>query len=141
MIQFNTRDINMLKIQELSKLCELKSKLNYRFFGLKTHDEHGDQNSLIHFLYYEYSLNDKQCERIELVRNLLTNNRLSVTADSFVDDGNCMRIGLRRDLRDNIEVASKFCKTIVYGIEGILKFKETDSLMLNIPIEFVTENI
>lgn len=122
-INFNMKDDNMEAIARLTKLCNLETKNEYRIYGLAQ-----DGNPPLLFSAQESIVNAEQEKA--MTGFLATNGIDSAMEDRDTNDKK-VYIGLRRDVRNNLELASNLIQTFVYYLEN----------RLELPADFKIENV
>lgn len=110
-INYNQKDENVKQIEKSNKLNDFKLKYNYRVYGLK---QAGNPPVLI-----------------ELVRGVsLDETKLRNAAQFFINKGiraeyrlinegkHHVYLGIRRDVRDKVDLCNKIVTTLVYAVEN-----------------------
>jgi hypothetical protein len=112
MIDFNENDINMNQIKERGGFSSLKTKLEFRVFGLAQ-----DDNPPIGI---NYNMDKRPSNQIEdEITNFFRNNGLELAFDHKDDEK--IHIGLRRDVRENVDLSVALLKTIILNLDGGLE--------------------
>lgn len=118
MISFHPRGVNLSKIVGSQTVQEIPTTRPYFVFGLKK-----ERSQHISILWDTQTNGSSGISfRTSLLRGLFFNNNVSLvpSAMNLKKDRNCIVIGLRRDIRDNIPLAIKVLRTIVAGLESDL---------------------
>lgn len=123
MVNFNDQDDNLNAISAASKLNKLETKGEYRVYGLAT-----DGNPPILFSAQESTVN---AEQEKAMVGFLTTNGVDAAMEDVKTSDKKVYIGLRRDMRDNIELCANLIQTFIYFLEG----------RLELPADFKVEGI
>lgn len=117
-VDFNENDYNVDKVKKHSKLFNLKTKYNYRIYGLRN-----DGNPPI-LIKFNDNIVDVNQEAVEL-QNFFQKQNILLSIDNELDsDKKTIHIGLRHDLRSRVSLCSCSLSTIIYAIEKRLKLDE-----------------
>jgi hypothetical protein len=126
MINFNTNDYNMWKVERDSKLGNLECENEYKVYGLKQED---NPVVLIEYCFEGYT-NIDNLMRKKLIQFFKKNGFL-IKINSIDDESNKIYIGLRKDLRKYPVLAACVLQTIIYYFEDELEL--SDYKILGIP--------
>ena len=113
MINFNTKDDNMREIAKASKLYGFETKHEYRIYGLQQ-----DGNPPVLFSAQENVITS---EHEKTLQSWLKTNKIESAIEDCISTDKKVYIGLRRDLRDNIELCAGLIQTVVNFVEGRLE--------------------
>jgi len=113
MLTFNHKDYNLKLIcsRLKSALNEFKTK-SYFVYGIKIED--GAKKRRPHIL-----IKSKEKIPTELI-NLFDRSNLKVVVNNLSDKNTDITIGLRKDVRKNIQFSKNIIKTIIFAFEGKL---------------------
>ena len=113
-IDFNTNDFNIVKIRRRSKLNDFEAEGNYRVFGLM---DAGNPTITIQVPY-------KQVNRAKTLKKFFEKNNVCC----HISAGETTRIGLRKDLRRDVNLAAAILQTIIYFLERRLTLPKKTEL-------------
>ena len=120
MIEFNINDENLQAIKAESKLYNLKTKHDYRVYGLKK-----KINPPI-LISCDATKIDENFEK--QIKAFFKKNNLIVEIEDDEDDKNRIYIGLRNDVREYIVLTAAIIQTLIYAIEGKLELNSEYSI-------------
>ena len=122
-IDFSYSDFNVQKIKtETGFDWQTETKLDYKVFGLKDDGENAP-------IEIEYNKKENYGGNLVKLGRFFRNNGIGV---NFKDTGgNTINIGLRKDLRRQLQLSASIVSTIIYTMEG--KIKLNNSKILGIP--------
>ena len=121
MITFKNTDFKLREIDEIFERENISTQTNYFIFGAKQINPYH-----VKLKISNWSDNNK----INSVVTLLRNNNL-IIEKSLGDSNYEFNIGLRRDIRNNIEYSVKLIKTIILGLENKLKINSNYKFPIN----------
>lgn len=116
MINFNTNDYNMDKIEKLARINKFKTDYDYRIYGLR--DE--EKNPLV-LIEFNYDMLDG--EITDYHRNVLTKffniNGISLKFnDLSKEEDKKVWLGIKYDLRKDVTISANIVQTIIYFLQG-----------------------
>jgi hypothetical protein len=115
MIEFAEGDYNMSKIQAECKFGDIKTKKNFRIFGLSQEDNPP--------IGIRYNMDKSKVSEVEEeLRGWFKESGLILDFEHQNDE--LFSIGLRKDIRENIKLASSLLKTIIFYFDGQLELEE-----------------
>lgn len=122
-----SQDYNIEKIAKKAALLRLTTQHEYRIYGLK---EGYKSTGLIEFPKSDQTLFPIACN----VCALFWHNNVGLDWKD-TKEGNVISIGLRRDLRENVEFAASLLQTIVFAFEEMLVIdnKQSKTILPGIP--------
>jgi hypothetical protein len=123
MVNFNKKDDNMEQIANATGMLNLSTKNEYRIYGLAN-----ELNPPILFSAQENIVN---AEQEKTIAGFLATNGIDCATEDVEANNNKIYIGLRRDVRNNILLASNLIQTFVYFLEG----------RVELPIDFKVDGI
>lgn len=122
MIEYNRNDYNVDEIEDLAKISKLKTRADYRVYGLL---EDKNPPVLIEFNFNLFNNIIGNYHRANLCRFFKYNGiRVRFTDDANTNK-NLIWIGLRKDLRDDVQIATACVQTIVFYLEGKLNLEDS----------------
>lgn len=122
MITYNKEDFNLKEIEGTIKdFSRLRTKSSYYIYGLTQAG-----NAPLFISRNSEECDEKMEEKITKLREWLTANGIQTEAD--FNTRKTIQIGLRRDLRTNLNYSAALIKTIVAFLEGALTLKDSFKL-------------
>lgn len=115
MITFNNNDYFIPSIRAEAKFHNLVVQKNFRVFGLRQED-----NPPLLIRYGRDSIQEPKMANLHHVFK-----KSDFDADFYRDYPKGVSIGLRRDVRENVQFASALLQTIIYYIEGKIDVPKT----------------
>jgi hypothetical protein len=120
MIEFNQKDINLVNIQNATGLLKVKLTGDYRVYGLKNAD-----NPAVLLEYDPELISDKD---VKSLTGFFVGNGIDFVAQTIKDGKKKSYLGLRHDLRQEIDLSVAIINTIVYLLEGKMKVSKEDKI-------------
>ncbi len=120
-ISFNKEDYNISKIKFESRLSNLKTKLNYRVYGLK-------EGRMLEIDYPVSFWKGSFANAIRYLEDFQVRNKFTVSWNDY-DDSNIkleekfVKIGIHKNLRENIPMSVSILQTFIYGFEGRINWE------------------
>jgi hypothetical protein len=113
-INWNPGDFSLDSIRKDSKLFNLLTRNTYKVYGLTK----VKSNNPIDISYYASTVS---LPDLKILVKLFQNNGIKISiASNDIDAKDCVYIGLRRDVRDDIVLAGTLLQIIIYYFENRL---------------------
>src|SRR4051812_46684521 len=109
MIDFNQNDFNMLEIEKKGAFSAIKAKKEFRIFGLAQEDNPP--------IGINYNMDKFPSNQVQDELEVFFKANGMELAFAHKDEDEKIHIGLRRDIRDNIDLSIALLKTIILNID------------------------
>lgn len=136
MIDFNESDFFIKDIKADGKFSE-KTRYKYRVFGLQL------ASSPVVYISYDTELDEDMesfNQRLDNLKEFLKTHKIILDVDNDVDENSgLISIGLRKDLRENVPLASAILNTIIHCLDGALALDKFEKVKM--PVFLDTNNM
>ena len=122
MVKFVEKDFNLPKIKIDTKLFNLRTIRNYSIYGLRQESRPPILITACQSILYAHK------NKIQTIIDFFNTNGIKVMIQPSDEDENEISIGLRKDMRKQIFLASAAIQTIVYCLENKIKLSKKNKI-------------